>query len=124
MTYNQVLFWRTFGASNSAAVNIEYAALPFEFPNVEVFDNNSCSACQSTLLLFLQRYGEILADYIPADERLKIAIGKGHESLPEGTFCIGQCTAKQKGDGMFAPGCPPVGSQIYKILKENGKPAP
>jgi uncharacterized protein (DUF362 family) len=96
--------------------------LSFEFPNVEVFDNNSCSACQSTLLLFLERYGENLADYIPPNERLRIAIGKGHENLPEGTFCIGQCTAKQKGDGMFAPGCPPVGSQIYKILKQNGKP--
>ncbi|MBT8042168.1 MAG: DUF362 domain-containing protein, partial [Pontiella sp.] len=36
--------------------------LSFEFPDIEVLDKNSCSACQSTLLLFLQRFGESLAD--------------------------------------------------------------
>jgi uncharacterized protein (DUF362 family) len=100
----------------------EFAAAPknlsFEFPHVEVLDRNSCSACQSTLLLFLQRFGETLADYIPGDERLKIAIGKGHEELPEGTLCIGQCTARQRECGIFVPGCPPVGSQIYKTLQQ------
>jgi uncharacterized protein (DUF362 family) len=98
--------------------------LSFEFPNVEVLDRNSCSACQSTLLLFLQRFGETLADYIPANERLKIAIGKGHETLPEGTLCIGQCTVRQKEGGIFVPGCPPVGSQIYKILQQSSKTNP
>ncbi len=100
----------------------EFAAAPenltFEFDNVEVFDKNSCSACQSTLLLFLKKYGDLLPDYIPAGERLKVAIGKGHESLPDGTLCIGQCTVKHKECGIFIPGCPPVGSQIFKALKE------
>jgi uncharacterized protein (DUF362 family) len=101
----------------------EFAAAPinlsFEFPNVEVLDRNSCSACQSTLLLFLQRFGETLADYIPKNKRLKIAIGKGHETLPEGTLCIGQCTARQKEGMIFVPGCPPVGSQINKTLQQH-----
>lgn len=91
--------------------------LTFEFPGVEVLDRNSCSACQSTLLLFLKRFGENLADYIPEGERLKIAIGKGHGELPPGTLCIGQCT-RQKEDTIFVPGCPPVGSQIFKTLQE------
>jgi hypothetical protein len=93
--------------------------LTFEFPDIEVLDRNSCSACQSTLLLFLQDYAKRLAPYIPAGERLKVAIGKGHESLPEGTLCIGQCTAQHKENGIFVPGCPPVGSQIYKTLQNN-----
>lgn len=91
--------------------------LTFEFPGVEVLDRNSCSACQSTLLLFLQRFGERLADYIPEGGRLKIAIGKGHGELPPGTLCIGQCT-RQKDGTIFVPGCPPVGSQIFKTLQE------
>jgi uncharacterized protein (DUF362 family) len=103
------------------AANLEAAphSITFSFPNVEVLDRNSCSACQSTLLLFLQRYQAALADYIPKGTRLKIAIGKGHDALPDGTLCIGQCTALQKGNGIFVPGCPPVGSQIFKTLQES-----
>ena len=101
----------------------EFAAAPknltFEFPNIEVLDKNSCSACQSTLLLFLQRYGDVLPEYIPAGDRLRVAIGKGHDELPEGTLCIGQCTVRQRDGGIFVPGCPPVGSQIFKVLQQN-----
>ncbi len=95
--------------------------LSFEFPDIEVLDKNSCSACQSTLLLFLQRFGDSLADYIPKGEVLKVAIGKGHEELPEGTLCIGQCTVKQREGGVFVPGCPPVGSQIFKTLQQHAE---
>jgi len=107
--------WPSYAADFAAAPK----NLTFEFPDVEVLDRNSCSACQSTLLLFLQRYGENLAPYIPPGERLKVAIGKGHTSLPDGTLCIGQCTSRLKENGIFVPGCPPVGSQIYKSLQEN-----
>lgn len=108
--------WQRYASEFTAAPK----NLTFEFPDVEVLDRNSCSACQSTLLLFLQRFGQSLADYIPRGERLKIAIGKGHEELPPGTLCIGQCTCKQHKDGVFVPGCPPVGSQIYKTLRDHG----
>jgi uncharacterized protein (DUF362 family) len=93
--------------------------LTFEFPNVEVLDKNSCSACQSTLLLFLKRYGDVLPEYICDGDRLRVAIGKGHDELPEGTLCIGQCTVCQKDNNIFVPGCPPVGSQIFKTLKQS-----
>jgi uncharacterized protein (DUF362 family) len=93
--------------------------LSFEFPNVEVLDKNSCSACQSTLLLFLKKYGDVLPEYIPAGDRLRAAIGKGHVELPEGTLCIGQCTVRQRDSGVFVPGCPPVGSQIFKTLQQS-----
>ena len=92
--------------------------LTIEFPNVTVLDNNSCSACQSTLLLFLRKHREHLFDYLPKDKPLHIAIGKGHTELPEGTLCLGNCTINQRGQGIFVPGCPPVGSQILKAIVE------
>ncbi len=91
--------------------------LTIEFPNVTVLDNNSCSACQSTLLLFLKKNQDRLFDYLPDDGSLHIAIGKGHAELPEGTLCLGNCTVAQKGQGIFVPGCPPVGSQIWRAIE-------
>ena len=109
--------WKDYSSAFAAAPK----NLSFEFPNVEVLDKNSCSACQSTLLLFLKRYGDVLPEYIPAGERLRVAIGKGHDDLPEGTLCIGQCTVRQRDGGIFVPGCPPVGSQILKVLKQHAE---
>jgi uncharacterized protein (DUF362 family) len=95
--------------------------LSIEFPNITVLDNNSCSACQSTVLLFLTRYQERLFDYFPSRRAINIAIGRGNAELPEGTLCIGNCTAKQRGRGIYVPGCPPVGSQILTAV--SGEPA-
>ncbi|MGA1845221.1 MAG: DUF362 domain-containing protein [bacterium] len=95
--------------------------LSIEFPGITILDKNSCSACQSTLLLFLKHYGDRLADYFPQDRGICIAIGKGHESLPEGTLCIGNCTVLHRDCGIFIPGCPPVSSQILTTL--SGKPS-
>jgi len=90
--------------------------LSIEFPNVTVKDNNSCSACQSTLLLFLKDYADKIFDYLPEQDRLDIAIGKGHTELPEKTLCLGNCTAGFKKDNPYVPGCPPVASEILKKL--------
>lgn len=97
------------------------ANLSIEFPNVTVFDNNSCSACQSTLLLFLQRYRDQLFDYLPAGTHLNIAIGSGHDELPPGTLCLGNCARDRANEGKSVPGCPPVASEILKAL--TGKPS-
>ena len=90
--------------------------LAIEFPNVTVWDRNSCSACQSTLLLFLKRYCDRLFEYFPGEGPVHIAIGKGNTDLPEGTLCLGNCTANQRTGGIFVPGCPPVGSQILTAI--------
>lgn len=95
--------------------------LSIEFPNINVLDKNSCSACQSTLFLFLKHYGDRLFDYFPSDTSPRIAIGKGHEEVPKGTLCIGNCTALHRGNGIFIPGCPPVSSQILTLI--SGKPS-
>ncbi len=90
--------------------------LALEFPQVTILDKQSCSACQSTLLLFLRRYGEKIFDYMPQDSTPHFAIGKGHETVPPGTLCLGNCTAKHKKTGLFVPGCPPVASEILNAL--------
>ncbi|MBA4368161.1 MAG: hypothetical protein C0403_11060 [Desulfobacterium sp.] len=86
--------------------------LSIEFPNVKVHDKNSCSACQSTLLLFLKRYRTVILDYFPKDELIQFAIGKGHETIPENTICIGNCSANIGKSRTFIKGCPPVASEI------------
>ncbi len=91
--------------------------LDFEFPNIRVLDENSCSACQSTLLLFLKKNHSELPDYFPDFENLTIAIGKGNEDVPAGSLCIGNCAAAHKEKGIFVQGCPPVGSEILNVIK-------
>jgi uncharacterized protein (DUF362 family) len=90
--------------------------LSIEFPKITVMDNNSCSACQSTLLLFLKEFADRIFDYLPDREHLDIAIGKGNTDLPERTLCIGNCTAENRQGRPYVPGCPPVASEILKKL--------
>jgi len=86
--------------------------LSIEFSGFTILDQQSCSACQSTLLMFLQRYGKQLRENMPDEKDIVIAIGKGHKQLPKGTVCIGNCTIRHKKCGTFVPGCPPVASEI------------
>ena len=90
--------------------------LSLDFPGVRVLDESSCSACQSTLLLFLKRYGENIIDYFGEQQPVRVAIGKGHKSLEPGTLCLGNCTMEHRKLGPFVPGCPPVVSTIHNVL--------
>ncbi len=92
--------------------------LSLEFSGFTILDRQSCSACQSTLLMFLKRYGQQLREGRADDKKIIIAIGKGHDELPEGTFCVGNCTAKHKDCGVFIPGCPPVASEILSMFTQ------
>ncbi len=86
--------------------------LSIEFSGFNILDQQSCSACQSTLLMFLKGHGKQLLDSRDDNKDIDIAIGKGHEQVPKGTLCIGNCTAKHKNRGVFVSGCPPVSSEI------------
>ena len=92
-----------------------------DFPGVRILDENSCSACQSTLLMFLKRYGDNLLDYFGDARPVEIAIGKGHQSLKSGTLCIGSCTIQHRNVGPFVPGCPPIASAIHNTLTRTKK---
>ena len=95
--------------------------LSIKFPGINVMDKNSCSACQSTLFLFLKRYGDTIREYFPQGAAASFAIGKGHPEVPRGTVCVGNCTARHRDRGIFIPGCPPVGSEILHGL--TGQPS-
>ena len=91
-------------------------SLDIHFPGMNILDKNSCSACQSTLLLFLKKHGRDLRNCFPRGEPIHIAIGKGHDQVPENTLCIGNCTLNQKKQGLVVKGCPPVVSEVVKAL--------
>jgi uncharacterized protein (DUF362 family) len=94
--------------------------LAIPFPNVIVHDQGSCSACLSTLLVFLQNYHSRLSQDRPLrDGKVHVGIGKHLNRVPEGTLLIGNCAAKMKGKGIFIQGCPPVASEIWKTLSQN-----
>lgn len=107
--------WRSF-INPFAAIP---ANLALEYPNVKILDENSCSACQSSLLMFLKRNGPSLSDYFDETGSMTIAIGKGHKDIPDNTLCIGNCTRKFKDHTIYVSGCPPVASSIFKALEKN-----
>jgi hypothetical protein len=90
--------------------------ISMNYPNIDILDKNSCSSCQSTLLLFLKQYADSLGDYFD-EESISIAIGKGHDDVPENTLCLGNCTKMHQEQGLFVKGCPPVGSEILNVLR-------
>ena len=90
--------------------------LSIPYPDVMVYDEGSCSACLSTLLVFLNDYHLRLTDYHLQDGKIHIGIGKNLNGCPKGTLLIGNCTSKMKRKGFFVQGCPPVASQIWKTL--------
>ncbi|MCP4256675.1 MAG: DUF362 domain-containing protein [Planctomycetes bacterium] len=98
--------------------------LSLEFSGFTVLDKQSCSACQSTLLMFLREYGQQLRDGTSDNKDITIAIGKGHEELPIDTLCVGNCTAKHKNCRKFVSGCPPVSSEILAMFNDDKQPPP
>jgi uncharacterized protein (DUF362 family) len=111
--------WRRLGTTFAAPPT----NLTIEFPGLSVLDENSCSACQSTLLLFLKQFAPKLVEYFPDQQPVHVAIGKGHEELPDGTLCIGNCALRHRERGIYVAGCPPVGSAILRTIRQSlGKP--
>lgn len=106
--------------SDFRAHHAEYRKPPTDisvaYPDVVLYDVESCSACLSTVMLFLKRFKDDMSQYL-VDGKLHIAIGKGVRELdlPEGTICVGNC-AKRSGTCFFVPGCPPVPTRIYEAV--------
>ncbi len=86
------------------------------FPDAVVYDEGACSACLSTLLVFLQGHHSQLNRFYLKDGKVHIGVGKNLKTCPKGTILIGNCTTRMKRRGIFVQGCPPVSSQIMKTL--------
>ena len=100
--------------------------ISISYPDVVVYDQGSCSACLSTLMVFLQGQRDRLDEYRLRDDKFHVAIGKYLQDFPEGTVLLGNCTQKFKDRGIFIQGCPPISSRILETLhrrklKKEGK---
>jgi len=91
-------------------------SISVEYENVVVYDCESCSACLSTLMLFLRRFKDDMSQYLQSDGKFHIAIGKGVNNTMKGTVFVGNCTRKHKDKGIFVKGCPPVPTRIYEAI--------
>ena len=89
-------------------------SIPFQ--DVLVHDKGSCSACLSTLIILLQNHYSKLGGFRLQDGHIHIGIGKNLEDCPKGTILIGNCTAKVREKELFVQGCPPVASEILRVL--------
>ncbi|MBM4306212.1 MAG: DUF362 domain-containing protein [Deltaproteobacteria bacterium] len=94
--------------------------LSFSFPDVVVYDEGSCSACLSTLFVLLHCYKNLLTSHRLGDNKIHIGIGKHLGNISRGTLLIGNCTHKMKKRGIFVKGCPPVASEVLKLLSSLG----
>jgi uncharacterized protein (DUF362 family) len=106
-----------------APFNPPPSKLSIPFPDIIVHNEGSCSACLSTLLVFLQDYHQELGGFQLKDRKVHIALGKHLKTCPEGTILIGNCTSKMKSKGVFIQGCPPVASQIWDTFLKRKKPS-
>lgn len=95
--------------------------ISIEFSNVVVEDIESCSACLSSVLMFLRRYEKALNEYYSDSKQLRIALGKGIGEQPSNTLLVGNCTAHRKSGCILVKGCPPVASDILRTLEKNLK---
>ncbi len=90
--------------------------ISLEFEGIQIYDKESCSACLSTLMLFLRRFKDDMQPYILSDGKFHIAIGKGVDDAVEGTVYVGNCACNKKDKGVVVKGCPPVPTRIYEAI--------
>ena len=95
--------------------------ISINFPNIKIKDNQSCSACLSTLLVFLKSYAPHIKYQTQKDGCVTIRIGKGDTDSDDSDILLGNCSRKfQKPGNIFINGCPPISSNFFRILKERG----
>jgi hypothetical protein len=95
--------------------------ISISYPDVEIYDQESCSACLTTLFLFLKRHHKDLKSYVGKQGKLHLAIGKGVKNCPKGTIYVGNCscTIPDAANELKVTGCPPVASQIWEAIKSD-----
>jgi uncharacterized protein (DUF362 family) len=86
------------------------------YPNINIIEKGSCSACSSTILTFLKVHGQ----KFDKDFKFTLVSGKDlneDDLLSERTFLIGNCTASYRKRFPFCKGCPPVPSSILALVR-------
>lgn len=86
-----------------------------EFPEFAFTTGETCSACEATAMAFLKYYGKNYA----GKRTVHIVMGKKadpKEVLKERCIILGNCAAKFREMGIFLEGCPPIPSDILKVI--------
>jgi len=85
---------------------------------VDLIDEGSCSACQSSVYLFLKNNEALVKEYFGKYGHFSMAIGSGVKDVPDDTFLVGNCTAFLKERGTFLVGCPPDQTSIAERVRK------
>lgn len=88
------------------------------YPNIEVIEKGTCSACSASLMKFVRDHGPGLE----TDKKFVLETGKDlteEDISREGAVLIGNCAGQcAKGFGKsYCAGCPPVGSSILAFIR-------
>lgn len=107
---------------NIDAFKTDFAVPPKEIiienNKVNLIDMGSCSACQSSVFLFLKNNKPLIDDYFAENNRLNIAIGNDIPEVPDDVFLVGNCTSCHKHKGIFLKGCPPSQTIIKEVMEK------
>jgi len=85
---------------------------------VDLVDEGSCSACQSSVYLFLKNNESLISEYYGKYGHFSMAIGQDIKDVPDDTFLVGNCTACLKDRGTFLVGCPPDQTSIMERVRK------
>jgi hypothetical protein len=85
---------------------------------VDLIDEGSCSACQSSVYLFLKNNEVLISEYFGKRGHFSMAIGSDVKEVPPDTFLVGNCTACLKDQGTFLVGCPPDQTSIAERIRK------
>ena len=88
--------------------------LSLRYPQFELIEGRTCSACPATITAFLLTHGEEYADRL----KTSLVFGKDLDSaaVPQGSVLFGNCAAAHRKKGEFVAGCPPVPSDLVRAL--------
>lgn len=86
-----------------------------QYPEFALCKGETCSACEATAMAFLKYYGKNYAGI------KTVHIVMGRNANPKGVteercIVLGNCAAKFRDMGIFLEGCPPIPSDILKVV--------
>lgn len=86
-----------------------------QYPEFALCIGETCSACEATAMAFLKYYGKNYAGI----KKVHIVMGRKadpKEDTEERCIVLGNCAAKFREMGIFLEGCPPIPSDILKVV--------
>jgi hypothetical protein len=90
------------------------------YPNIEVIEKGTCSACSATVMAFIKTHGA----KFESGKRLVLATGKdlsGDDLSLENLVLVGNCAGTRAGGIPYCKGCPPIGSGILSFIRKESE---